>query len=547
MKRPEAFLRHPEPLAIGHPGRGRAILGGELVLRGHVLRGNPFSIQGLPLLVRADLHGFGWLDDLAALANADVRALVQKRVLDWQFEHPDPAEATVEWLAEIAGRRLLRWLFHAGLILPGLRQPDVDAFVYACERHLSWLSDTWSTTPDGLPRIEALSALVFAGFHLHGHDHLARVALVTLAEEAEAMGQEALTAARSAEATLDAASLLTWATDSARQAGVAVPAALGDAIAGLAQSLRAIRHADGGLPQFHGGGRGAPGRLDRCLSASPGPAVSAPGKPLGYARMARGRTTLIMDAAPPPLGDAAGAAHASTLGFELVCARQPIILSCGPGDHIGPTWVEAARRSHNHSTLTLAGMNSSRFIAETAGPDLLADSATRVWAGDFDEAGQMTAPDCGPAHSANPAHLLSGHDGWLASHGLTCLRELWLEPDGLTLDGEDSLVALDPPAQELLDQRLAERGATGIGLDIRFHLHPAVQARIEGEALRLILPEGEDWFFSHDGNARMRLEPSHWLDPDRRQPVASQQIVLSALLTARAVQVGWTFARAAVR
>ncbi|MDF3604942.1 heparinase II/III-family protein [Paracoccus sp. DMF-8] len=338
-----------------------------------------------------------------------------------------------------------------------------------------------------------------------------------------------------------------WAADSARRAGVAVPAALEDAIAALAQSLRAIRHADGGLPQFHGSGRGVPGRLDRCLAASPGPAITARGKPLGYARMARGRTTLILDAATPPMGEAAGMAHASTLGFELVCGRQPIILSCGTGDHIGPVWAEAARRSHNHSALTLAGMNSSRFVADMAGPDLLADSAARVWAGDFDDDGHMTAPDCGPAHSANPAHILSGHDGWLASHGLTCLRELWLEPDGLTLDGEDSLVALDPPAQEVLDQRLAERGAAGIGLDIRFHLHPAIRASIEGEAMRLILPEGEDWFFSHDGNARMRLEPSRWLDPDRRQPVASQQIVLTALLTARAVQVGWTFARAEVR
>lgn len=534
------FARRPEPRALGHAGRGRQILAGRFALAGQMLQGNPFETFGLPVAVLTELHGFGWLDDLAATGGADAREIARARVLDWLRDHPTPSEAVAEWLPEVAGRRLLRWLFHSGMILPGLDPDSTTMFFAAAGRHLSWLSDSWSTAPDGLPRLEALAALTIAALHLAGHDQLARLALVTLGEEAEAMGVETLAASRSAGALLDACSLLVWSAESARQSGMPVPAQLDEVTAQIARSLRGLRHADGSLPQFHGSGRGAPGLLDHCLAAAPFPATTVPGMPLGYARMARGRTTVVVDAAPPPEGEGAGSAHASTLGFEMVVARQPLVVSCGTGLGFGPVWAEAGRRTHNHSAVTVGGASCARFVSQVAGPDLLATGASRVWAGDYDVAGGLIAPDCGPAHSPLPAHLLAGHDGWLDSHGLTCLRELWLEPDGLTLDGEESLAALDPVAQELLD-RVAPRG---IGLDIRFHLHPSVRPEPEGDAVRLFLPGDVQWVFSHDGQAGLRIEPSRWLDPDLPDPVPTRQIVLTMLMTGRAIQLGWTFAQA---
>lgn len=62
--------------------------------------------------------------------------------------------------------------------------------------------------------------------------------------------------------------LLTWAAQALTDAGRHLPAAHLEAIARIAPTLRALRHADGGLARFHGGGRGLEGRLDLALAAS---------------------------------------------------------------------------------------------------------------------------------------------------------------------------------------------------------------------------------------------------------------------------------------
>ncbi|WP_294927073.1 heparinase II/III family protein [uncultured Paracoccus sp.] len=546
--RPDSRLpRWPEPRAIGQPGRGRRILEGTLTLAGQRLTGDPFACPDLPLDCLIELHGFAWLDDLAAVAGGAARDLARRRVMGWIAAHPDPVPRTVQWLPEVAACRLLRWLFHAGLILPGSGKDHEQALLASMHRHLGWISDGWSTSPDGLARILSLSALFIGAAHLQGGE-LARLALLTLAEESEAMGLDVLTAPRSPEGALEALSCLTWAAETATATGSEPPPALQKVRGDLAGLLRGLRHADGGLPQFHGSGRGDPGRLDHALAAAPGPAATPPGQPLGYARMARGRTTLVLDAAPPP-AIAADRAHASALGIELVVARQPLVVGTGSGARIGPPWSEASRRTHCHSTLSLAGLSSSHFRPgakwpEPLAPDLLDGGARNVWAGDYDDAGDLISTDCGRAHSPDPAHLLAAHDGWQQSHGLTHLRELWLAPGGHMLRGEDSLAALDPAARARLAGLIGEEGwATGIGFDIRFHLHPQVVPQMQGDGLRLALPGG-DWLFGHDGTWGMRLEPSAWLDPAQGVAVPSRQIVLSGLLTDHAVQIGWTFARA---
>ena len=71
-----------------------------------------------------------------------------------------------------------------------------------------------------------------------------------------------------------------------------------DAKQRLAESFEtALRHADGGLARFHGGGRGVEGRLDQALAASGVKPVSTVRHALamGFARMAEARTTVIVD------------------------------------------------------------------------------------------------------------------------------------------------------------------------------------------------------------------------------------------------------------
>ena len=65
------------------------------------------------------------------------------------------------------------------------------------------------------------------------------------------------------EELLEVLSLLNWTRDILNENDHPVPEPITAAITRIAPVLRALRHADGGLARFHGGGSGIEGRLDR--------------------------------------------------------------------------------------------------------------------------------------------------------------------------------------------------------------------------------------------------------------------------------------------
>lgn len=532
--RPHGFTRPPEPRALGNPARGERLIS-------EADQGRP---PGAP--------GFGWLDDLAASASAPARSLAQRIVLGWIAENPRPPETQPrpgqarQWHPAVTGRRVMRWLFHSGLILPGLDRDGAQPFFDSLHEQLDWLARSHGRADPGLDQIEALSGLALGAMALRGAEDHAEPALNALATACEKGLQNGALRARNPEALLTAFTDLGWVLEACDDHGMTAPDAIATAIQDIAPVLRALRHADGGLPRFHGGGRGAPGRLDHMLRHASGPAKAAPSPAMGFARMARARATLILDGAAPPGGADAAHAHASTLGIELTVARHPLVVSCGSGADFGPAWARASRATPCHSTLCLGGASSSRLAtADEDGAERLTEMPRQAWAGACDANGDLLPADAPPGHPGQPARLLAGHDGWAPYFGVTHLRELWLSPGGDHVDGEDSLAAMDVAAQARLDRVLAEQGS--IPFDIRFHLHPEVDARSDGDTIRLTLPNREEWYFSHDLIADLTLEPTAWLEPGAGAPAASQQIVLSHALDAHAAQISWTFMRAGVR
>lgn len=529
------FLRRPEARSTGDARRGRLILGGHLRLADGTLTGDPFAQMPASADDAALLHGFGWLDDLAAVGTALARSLAQSRVLGWIRRNPaappDPLVAGAEWRPDVTGRRVLRWVFHGGTLLPGLDRPAAAPVFASLHDQVAYLARHAGSAPDGLPRLEALAGLAIAAMSLRGTEAHAVPALLALAAAAEAALSGGTLPGRNPEALLDAAALLVWTQQVAAEAQQPVPAGIPRALQSVLPVLAALRHADGSLPRLHGGGPGAPGRLDAVLGS--GAVAPAPGLAMGFARMARGDTTLILDAAPPPAG---ARACAASLALEVTHGSTPILVACGSGAGFPAPWPLAARATACASTAVLDGLSSARLgqaAALTAGP-------RTVWAGACDSDGRVTAPDCGPADSAEVAHLLAGHDGWRESHGLTHLRELWLEPGGLALRGEDTLAAVDDAGRA----RFSEIGGhERLPVALRFHLHPAIAARLEGGAVVLTPQDGPDWTFRRDGAAGLSLAPSVWFDPGAVAPVVTRQIVLTAPMGGFARQIGWSLAR----
>jgi len=530
------FVSQPEPKTIGSFARGRQLIAGNFLFAGFLIESKDRSIWDLPVpdpRFEEAIHGCAWLDDLASVADLPARKRAQDWVFDWIARFGRGSGPG--WTPDLTGRRLIRWINHAILLLNGRSRADSDAYFRCLGRQTIFLARRWRTAAPGLPRFEALTGLIYAGLALTGMERHVGPAAEALGRDcASEIDAEGGVPTRNPEELLEVFTLLTWAAAALAEAGRVPHPDHVAAIDRIAPTLRALRHADGGLARFHGGGRGLEGRLDQALANLRGRAMTAHGLAMGYARLAAGRTTVIVDAAPPPSGRASENAHASTLAMEMTSGRRPLIVNCGSGASFGPDWRRAGRATPSHSTLCVQGFSSSRLGAE--GPfsarSQLMDAPDQVWAQ--------------PEDDSESHRLMAGHNGYVPTHGLTHIRHLTLSIDGRSLAGEDTLGAMTVGDRRRYETIMERTRHKGIAFDLRFHLHPDVDATVDlgGTAISMALKSGEIWVFRHDGVGELRLEPSVYLESGRLKPRATKQIILSSVVLDYACQLGWTLAKA---
>ncbi|APX91054.1 heparinase [Brevirhabdus pacifica] len=534
-----AFVSQPEPRTIGSVARGRQILAGNYMFAGHLVESEAPSLWDVPmpsLAFEQELHGFGWLDDLAAVGDAAARRKAQMWLNDWVRRYGrgrGPA-----WTPDLTGRRMIRWINHAIFLLHSQSREASAAYFSSLGHQSVFLSRRWKSASPGLPRFEALTGLLYAGLSLQGMDRHVRPAMRAIAAECrEQIDAEGGIPTRNPEELLEVFTMLTWSAAGLSEAGQMAARDHVLAIERIAPTLRALRHADGGLARFHGGGRGVTGRLDHALAASGVKIAANAGLSMGYARISAARTSVIVDAAPPPAPAVSYNAHASTLAFELTSGRRPVIVSCGSGLSFGGRWRQAGRATPLHSTLSIDGFSSSRLGARRLirgiERELLLDAPTDVRA-------RMTRGDEGHA-------LMLAHNGYGRTHGLSHVRRLELSVDGRTLEGEDTLGAMNDADRRRFDLHLNRNGLDKVGFAIRFHIHPDAEAELDlgGRAISIALRSGEVWVFRQTGDgARLGLEGSVYLERGRLKPRETRQVVLRAAVTEYATRVGWTLAKA---
>ncbi len=528
------FVSQPEPRTVGNFARGRQLIAGNYLFAGYLVESGKTGLWDVAAPAprfEEELQGFVWLDDLAAVGDAAARARAQDWLWGW-IERYGRGQGP-GWTPDLTGRRVIRWIHHAIFVLRGQERDASDAFYQSLAQQTIFLSRRWAATTPGLPRFEALTGLVYAGLSLQGMErHVAPAAHALERECRRQVDDQGGIPTRNPEELLEVFTLLTWAAAALDEAGHAVQPELRAAIERIAPTLRTLRHADGGLARFHGGGRGLDGRLDAALAASGVKSRAPGGLSMGFARLSAGRTSIIVDAAPPPRGPASRDAHASTLAFELTSGRRPVVVNCGSGASFGQEWRRAGRATASHSTLSLAGYSSARLGAGGARGEWLTEAPAEV--------------PIEIAHASDGLRLQAGHDGYVRTHGLTHARTLDLTFDGRGVAGEDMLVALDDKARAQFDRAMDQAKLGGIPFDIRFHLHPEVDATVDmgGAAISLALKSGELWVFRHDAGAQMHLEASVYLEKGRLRPRATKQIVLSARAMDYATRIRWSLAKA---
>ncbi len=530
------FTSTPEPRTIGLFARGKQLVAGNFLFAGHLVSAPKTAIWEIDVpdeVFAQELQGFAWLDDLAAVGDAAARGRAQDWVWGWIALYGGGTGPG--WTPDLTGRRLIRWISHAIFLLRAQGSEPSDAFFRSLGQQTIFLSKRWHKTAPGLPRFEALTGLIYAGLALEGMEHHVEPACKALDKEcAQQVDVQGGIPTRNPEELLEVFTLLTWAATALRGADRAPSEFHMRAIERIAPTLRTLRHSDGGLARFHGGGRGLEGRLDHALAESGNKTRQADGLAMGYARLSAGRTSVVIDASPPPSGVSALNAHASTLAFELTSGRRPVIVNCGSGASFGEDWRRFGRATPSHSTVTIDELSSARLGQEGNGwrEEQLVDAPTDV-----------------PIQMSNASDGLrfeGGHDGYVRTHGLTHARTLELTFDGRGMAGEDLLVTMDDAAKRRFDKVMDEGALQGVPYEIAFHLHPEVDASLDmgGAAVSLALKSGEVWVFRHDAVAKLRLDASVFLEKGRLKPRATKQVVLSGAAMEYATRIRWSLSKA---
>lgn len=533
----DGFIRANPPLSSGNMQNGQHLLAGYYRFEGITIEAQDRDIWDLappnPHWAEA-IHSFEWLSDLAALGGRQARAKAQLWTQEWIARFGGGKGPG--WALEPVSWRVLHMLHHQQMLLKGADEPAQHAYFLTLSLHARFLALHGHGAPTIEGRIAALCAALCACLALKGQKSYADTALralLSVLPQIEAAG--GLIDDRNPEAFARALMLLDWARQSLVEAHLTVPVPLLAALTRMVAMLRPLRHENGAFARFHGGGAGKAGVADALLAHYGAPPLAgAFNEYMGFARISRGRTSIIMDTAPPPVTPEG---HASTLAFEATSGFAPLIVNCGSGTHLGEEWHEAARATPSHSTLTINGVSSSLVLGDGA---KLAQNTAKVLEMEF-------------TSEASTRGLTAAHDGWLKSHGVLHRRTIVLSADGERISGSDMLDVPPQPRHEPRETWFKRetkvppptQSPPDIGFTIRFHLHPETKAVLDqtGEVAALTLASDEVWLFRFNGKATLSLEPSVYLERGAHGPQASLQIVLSAQHRPPHLPIEWSLSK----
>ncbi|GAA3998956.1 heparinase II/III family protein [Sphingomonas humi] len=506
---------------IGTKARGEQLLAGRFLSGGEAVELAALDWASLdpatPL--GSELHGFGWLRDLAAAATRERGApLAEDMTGRWLLAHGAKVDAA--WAPALWGERLLFWLAYAPYLLSRRDADYRSALLNTMARAARHLAATGDEAAPGLPRITAWAGLTATCLLLSsGSAKLARAESGLSRALASAQYDDGGLMSRSpAEqaALVDRLGLLRAAYAAARHD---FPQGLEDAGAAALAALHGVTMGDNTLSAWQGGNEGSRAALAALIEG-----CGFRARPLrtprgwGYHRLSALGTILVIDAAPPPARKLARIGSASTLAIELSDGQQKLVVNCGgPGPHVGSLpegLAPALRTTAAHSTLTLADTNSTAIQ-----PDGSLGKGVEEVTISRSEDNDASRIDC-------------AHDGYVRGFGMLHGRALSLGNDGKEIRGLD---------------RLAPKGRKKIREDvpfaIRFHLAPGVEAVPTADGLGALIrsPGAPPWSFRCRG-AQLELEESVMVDGSGTLR-STLQLVLVGEVSHLGGEVGWQFRR----
>jgi len=505
------FVLIPQDLRTADPSLSAEMYDGYFGLAGAVApigSQSAFEVRPPSQPWLRELHAFSWLRHLHAAQDDVARERARALIRDWLTLGARAPELT--WETEIAARRLIAWLSHAGFALERADAEFYDAYMSGLTRQLHALSLSGRDEGQNVARLRALIASTLATLCVAEFEpHLASYTPSLAAELDRQILPDGGHVSRNPGAMVDILLDLLPLRQCFVSRGFDVPDALNEAITRLLPTLRFMRLGNGALARFNGM---AATRIDEIANILAYDDTLAPTENLqtksGYARLAKGDAVVIADVGEPPPLSASEGACAGCLAFEFSSGENEIVVNCGaPGDEESE-WHIVSRATAAHSTLTINDASSSRLIKRQ-----LLQPPREIYLLSNPKAVRSEV-----SIGSESTTLRAAHDGYRDRFGLLHQRLLTLSNDGERLDGVDQL--LDP-------RKTATSASADAIFAIRFHLHPRVKVSLlpDKRGIALMLPNDERWQFTAKGAAQEIEESIFLADPIFRRRCL--QIVLS--------------------
>jgi uncharacterized heparinase superfamily protein len=523
----DQLLIAPQDLRTADATRASEIYGGRFAFAGKVVvcdGRTPFEMMPPSDDWAVVLFGFGWLRHLRAAESGITRANARALVDEWISQQNE--SRPLSWRPEVVARRIISWITQSTLVLHDADTHFYRRFLRSLGRQVRYLRCTAADARDGVPRLQAATALAYAALSMAGQARHINAATKQLVAELERQvlpdgGHISRNPGALIELLLDLLPL--------RQAyaarNIAPPAALLNAIDRTMPMLRFFRHGDGSFAHFNGMGPTPPDAIATLLAYD-----DTRGEPLsnaphfGYRRMEAADVVVVIDTGRAPPLEVSQEAHAGFLSFELSSKQNQIVVNCGMPAVGRENWGKIARATAAHSAVTFNDASSAIFVDSAAFRRALLGTPM---------IGGPQIVEVSREDREDGVLLRASHDGYADRFHVLHHRALMLAADGSRLDGEDYFM---PAEGSSLASNVQDEFA------VRFHLHPAVKANrlTDGHGAMLMMPSKEIWTFNGHED-RIELEESVYLaGPDG--PRRTVQIVIYG--HARTVpRVQWTFAR----
>jgi len=501
----------PQDLRTADPSLSAEMYDGYFGLAGAVApigSQSPFEVRPPSQPWLRELHAFTWLRHLHAAQDDVARERARGLVRDWLTlgaRTPD-----IAWETDIAARRLIALLSHAGFVLERADADFYDAYMAGLTRQLHTLSLSGRDEGQNVARLRALIASSLASLCVAEFEgHLASYSPSLASELDRQVLPDGGHVSRNPGALTDILLDLLPLRQCFISRGFDVPEALNEAISRMMPMVRFMRLGNGALARFNGMAATYVDQIANILAYDDSltPTENLTTKS-GFARLAKGAAVVIADVGEPPPLSASEGACAGSLAFEFSSGENEIVVNCGaPGDE-DSEWHIVSRATAAHSTLTINDASSARLIKRQL---LQPPREIYLLSNPKTVRGEISIAD-------DHVSLRCAHDGYRDRFGLLHQRMLTLSNEGDRLDGTD----------QLLDPRNAATSASSDAMfAIRFHLHPRVKVSLlqDERGAALTLPSGERWQFTAKG-AMLEIEESIFLaDPIFRRRCL--QIVLT--------------------